>query len=193
MKTIFFALALSWTSLWFTPDQEGRRLFDSGKCAEAAKAFHDPMWQGAAWYRSGNFKLAAAAFARRETPEAFFNKGNALVMSGSYDAAVEAYGKALDARPGWEEAKENCDLAMARAKLREQKGGDFGDQQEGADKVVFDRNEKNPKGQDTEVAGEKAMNSEQMQALWLRKVTTKPADFLKAKFAWQYQEAGEGK
>jgi Ca-activated chloride channel family protein len=31
-----------------------------------------------------------------------------------------------------------------------------------------------------------------MQALWLRKVTTKPADFLKAKFAYQYQSGEKG-
>lgn len=187
MRPLVAILALSWTGLWFTPDQQGRRLFDRGQYAEAAKAFHDPMWQGAAWFRAGDFKQAATAFSRRETPEAFFNKGNALVMVGQYDAAIAAYDKALEKRPNWKEAEENRELAKARAKLTENTGGELGDQREGADQIVFDQNKENPQGQETEVAGEKAMSTEAMQSLWLRKVTTKPADFLRTKFAYQYQ------
>lgn len=36
------------------------------------------------------------------------------------------------------------------------------------------------------------MSTEAMQSLWLRRVTTKPADFLKAKFAFQYQAEQTG-
>src|SRR5262245_35776077 len=118
-------LAFSWIGLWFTPDQQGRRIFERGKFAEAAKTFHDPLWQGVAWYRAGDFKQAAAAFSRRETPEAYFNKGDALLMTGSYDAAIEAYTQALDKRPGWKEAEENRDLANARKKLTADKGGEL--------------------------------------------------------------------
>ena len=67
-------------------------------------------------------------------------------------------------------------------------GGDLGDQKLGADKIVFDKSQKN-EGQQTDVSGDAAASSEQMQALWLRRVQTRPADFLKAKFAWQL--AGE--
>ena len=60
----------------------------------------------------------------------------------------------------------------------------MGDQQLGADDLVFDKN-KPPGGQDTEVAGEQAVSNATVQALWLRNVQTRPADFLKAKFAYQ--------
>ena len=53
MKPLVAILALSWTGFWFTADQQGRWLFDRGKYAEAAEAFHDPMWQGTAWFRAG--------------------------------------------------------------------------------------------------------------------------------------------
>jgi Ca-activated chloride channel homolog len=192
MKPLVAILALSWTGFWFTADQQGRRLFDRGKYAEAAEAFHDLMWQGTAWFRAGDFKQAAAAFSRRETPEAFFNQGNALVMAGQYDAAIAAYSKALEKRPNWKDAEENRNLAKARAKLTENQGGDLGDQREGADKIVFDQSQKNPQGQEIEVAGDKTMSTEAMQSLWLRKVTTKPADFLKAKFAYQYEAEEKG-
>ncbi len=187
MRVTLAALACTWAGFWFTPDQQGSRLFDRREYAEAAHAFHDPMWQGTAWYRAGDFKQAAAAFSRRESPEAYFNKGNALLMSGNYEAAITAYDRALERRPDWKAAIENRELADARAKLTEAEGGDMGDQKIGADEIVFDQGKENPEGQDTEVAGGESVTEEAMQALWLRRVSTKPADFLKAKFAYQFQ------
>lgn len=187
MKAWLAAAAVAWAGLWFTPDQQGQRLFEAGDFKGAAEAFDDPMWQGAAWFRAGEFKKALAAFSRRETDVGFYNKGNALLMLGQYDDAADAYRQALDQRPGWKEARDNLELARARAKLTEAKGGDFGDQRLGADKVVFDKDKDNQAGQDTEVAGDEASSSLTMQSLWLRRVTTRPADFLKAKFAYQLQ------
>jgi Ca-activated chloride channel family protein len=60
----------------------------------------------------------------------------------------------------------------------------MGDQKIGADDVVFDKNKK-PGGQDTQTDGEQPLSNSAMQALWLRRVQTKPADFLRSKFAYQ--------
>ena len=182
----------AWSKLWFTPDQQGQRLFKRGEFVAAAQAFHDPMWQGAAWYRAGEFEKAAQAFARRDSAEAHFNQGNAWLMRGKYETAVACYDRALAKRPDWKEAIENRNLAAARAKMVEQKGGDLGDQKLGADKIVFDKNKKN-EGQDTDVTGGKALSDQEIQALWLRRVQTKPADFLKAKFAYQEAMQQEGR
>jgi Ca-activated chloride channel family protein len=176
-------------SWFFTPDQLGHRLFAKGDYQAAAVTFVDAQWQGLSWFRAGDFKRAEQAFSRGSSPEAFFNRGNALVMLGKYAAAAEQFTKALEARPGWSEAEENRTLAELRAKMTEQKGGDMGDQQIGADKIVFEpgKGKKNPEGQDTEVSGDQALDDKSMQALWLRNVQTKPSDFLRAKFS--YQEA----
>lgn len=176
---------------FLTPDQQGQRHFQRGEFAPAAKAFHDPMWQGTAWYRAGEFEKAAQAFARRDTAEAYFNQGNAWLMHGKYDTAITCYDQALEKRPGWKEATENRALASARMKMTEAPGGDLGDQKLGADKIVFDKKAKN-EGQDTEVAGGKALSDQEMQALWLRRVQTRPADFLKAKFSYQQAARAEG-
>lgn len=189
MKPAYLLLAFTWVGLWFSPDQQGRRLFEQAKYEQAAEAFVDPMWKGVAWYRAGEFKKAAEAFARLSTPEARYNLGDAQVMLGQYEKAVASYELALQDRPNWQEAQENVELAIARAKLVEQKGGDFGDQRIGADEVVFDRDKKD-EGQPTEIAGEKATSDAAVQAIWLRQVQTKPANFLKAKFAYQQAQAG---
>jgi Ca-activated chloride channel family protein len=184
MKEFVMLVAAIWAGLWFTPDQQGRRHFERGEFAEAAVAFRNPVWQGAAWYRAGEFEKAAQAFSRRDTAEAHYNQGNAWLMRGKYEAATAWYDRALEKRPGWKEADENRNLAVARAKMTEVKGGDMGEQLIGADKIVFDNKAKN-EGQDTEIAGGKALSDQEMQALWLRRVQTRPADFLKAKFAYQ--------
>lgn len=176
---------------FLTPDQQGQRHFQRGEFAPAAKAFHDPMWQGTAWYRAGEFEKAAQSFARRDTAEAYFNQGNAWLMHGKYDTAITCYDQSLEKRPGWKEATENRALASARMKMTEAPGGDLGDQKLGADKIVFDKKAKN-EGQDTEVAGGKALSDQEMQALWLRRVQTRPADFLKAKFSYQQAARAEG-
>ena len=86
--------------------------------------------------------------------------------------------------PELEDARINREIAIARAKLVEKKGGDMGDQKIGADEIVFDKN-KQSGGQDTETEGSQPLSDSEMQALWLRHVQTKPADLLKAKFAYQ--------
>ena len=43
-----------------------------------------------------------------------------------------------------------------------------------------------------EVAGGDPLSDDQLRALWLRRVQTKPADFLRAKFAYQLQEREGG-
>jgi Ca-activated chloride channel family protein len=191
MNTCLFLAVFTWAGLWFTPDQQAARLFQRGEFAAAARAFRDPLWQGAAWFRAGEFAKAAEAFARRDTAAAHYNRGNAELMLGKYDLALASYDRALAKHPGWAEAAENRALAVARAAAVKLTGGDLGDQQIGSDKIVFDKNAKSG-GQETEVAGGAALNDAQIQALWLRRVQTRPADFLKAKFEYQQATRAEG-
>jgi Ca-activated chloride channel family protein len=191
MKNFFVIAAFSWAGLWFTADQKGAHLFEKGEHKEAAKVFENPMWQGVALYRAGEFEDAAQAFARIDSADGNYNQGNAWLMHGAYDAAIKSYERALEKRPDWSEAAENRDLAIARAKMTEITGGDLGDQTLGADKVVFDKDATN-EGQETQISGDQAATSTDIQAMWLRRVQTKPADFLKAKFEFQHGRTGEG-
>jgi Ca-activated chloride channel family protein len=179
-----------WTGLWLTPDQQGQRLFQRGEFSRAAQTFNDPMWQGTAWYRAGEFEKAAQAFARLDTAEARFNQGNAWLLRGQYETAITWYERALEQRPEWQEAIENRALAGARAKLTERKGGEMGDQKIGADEIVFNQNSKEG-GQDTELEGGEALTDQQIQALWLRRVQTRPSDFLRARFSFQLAREAE--
>lgn len=191
MRFAIACMALTLTSFWFTPDQQAHRLFRSREFAAAAETFEDPQWAGVSWYRAGEFEKAAQAFSLRSTAEAGFNEGNCWIMLGKYETAVECFDRALAERPDWREAFENRELAIARAKQVERTGGDMGDQKLGADDVVFDPN-KEPGGEETQVAGEEPMSDAAIQAMWLRRVQTKPADFLRSKFAYQQSLEAEG-
>lgn len=176
--------------LWATPEQRADRLFRDGKYADAAKRTGDPRRQGAAFYRAGNFKQAAVAFARDGTAEGAYDRGNALVMQGKYADAVKSYDRALVLRPGWNDAAENRAVAVVRRDRMNFKGGDSGDNEK-ADDVVFEKGKKSA-GDEVQVAGGEKLSDEQLQAMWLRRVQTKPADFLRAKFAFQLQQPEGG-
>lgn len=182
------ALTLVAATFWFTADQQGQRAFREGRYKDAAEHFADPMWKGTALYRAGEFKEAQSVFARLDDAEAHYNRGNCFVFLGKYDDAMASYDRALARRPGWREAEENRAIAKTRAERTKQEGGDLGDQKLGADEIKFDK--KKPGGHETQVSGDQTSDPKSMQALWLRRVQTKPADFLKAKFAYQL-EAGE--
>lgn len=121
------------------------------------------------------------------------DQGNAWLMHGKYDAAMESYDRALGFRPGWKDAEENKALALARQQLM-QKAGE--DRQESAeaykpDQIVFDQKGNDKKGQPLEM-NDKTMSDEQLRATWLRRVQTTPGDFLRAKFAYQLQAVQKG-
>ncbi len=177
-------MMFSWTDFWWTADQQGQQLMDRGEYQQAAEVFQDPMRQGAAWFRAGEFEKAEQSFARVGTAEAEFNRGNCLVLRGKYADAIARYDRALELKPDFESAQINREIAQIRAERMEQKGGDMGDQKIGADEIRFDKKE-NQDGQDTELQKEQQVPGEQMQAMWLKRVQTKPADFLRAKFSYQ--------
>lgn len=177
---------IGWANLVATPDQRGRRLMHEGRYAEAAAVFENPMWRGVAMVKAGDFKSAEQAFGGLDTADAAYDQGNALVMLGKYDDAIRRYDRALVLRPGWADAEANRTLARLRAERVKQVGGNTGIQDQKADEVVYDRNKKSRDGMDTQVTSQ--MADPAIRDLWLKRVQTRPADFLKARFLYQLQE-----
>jgi Ca-activated chloride channel family protein len=179
-----------WRDLWRTPDQQAQRLFDAGDYAAAATRFTDPMRIGVAWYRAGEFERAAAAFGQLTSVEGHFNRANALLFQGEYEAAIATYDQALAQRPGWAPAVDNRAIALARqerlAPPDDDAGGTGG--MLGADEIVFDTSGRvqDARGEQTTEGGT-GFSDAAMREMWLRRVETRPADFLRARFASQLQ------
>ena len=101
------AQAMSFTDLWLRPDQQGLRLLQQNKPLLAVEHFSDPLWQGVALYRAGDYAGAARRFAEVNSASAHYNRGNALAMNGELEAAIDAWEQALELQPELEAAAQN--------------------------------------------------------------------------------------
>lgn len=175
-----------------TPDQEAYSLYSKSEYTLAAKTFADPYWTAIALYRDGQFKAAANLFAGFDTADGAFNHGNALLFQGNYAQATKRYERALELRPGWNDAEINRAIAMARAAALNFEGANMTDGKIGADDYVIN-NEPSSNQSDndqTEVVENSELSESALRAVWLRQVQTNPADFLRSKFSYQLQQGG---
>lgn len=183
---------LRFADLWLTPDQQGRYHLEREDFATAAQRFGEPLWKGIAFYRAGDYDAAIDWLARVQSPEGYYNLGNAFARIGAYSEAVESYDLALELRPDWSEAQENRDLVASLIPPPEQ-------EEEGAappqgepsfdpDEVRLD--DKGEQGQVGEVEMQ-MLSDEQIAEMWMRRLQTSPADFLRIKFALQAEEGSE--
>src|SRR5690606_23557343 len=114
------ASALEFDDLWLRPDQQGQRLLDAQRPAQAAERFQDPRWQGIALYRAGDYAAAAERFAKGDGAADHYNRGNALARSEQLEAALEAYEQALERQPDLEPAQRNKALVEELLRQRQQ-------------------------------------------------------------------------
>lgn len=182
-------MALEWTDIWLTADQQGQRFMDKGEYQQAAGKFTTPESIGAALFLAGDFAGAASVLGRSGSAEAHYNRGNAHIMLGEYDAAINAYESALSKRPNWPEAEQNLKIATLRKQALAPPEDDFGGTggQLEADEFVFDDTGRVNKSSSEQVidAADQQLSEDAMRAMWLRKVETRPADFLAARFNYQ--------
>lgn len=104
------AMAMDFADLWWRNDQQGQRLLEAGRPAEAAQRFSDPQWRGLAHYLAGDYAAAAEAFAQGDDAAAHYNRGNALARGGELAGALDAYEQALHEDPQLEAARHNREL-----------------------------------------------------------------------------------
>jgi Ca-activated chloride channel homolog len=101
-----------WSKLWYTPDQRGERLLQSGHPKEAAQTFSDPHRQAYAHLQAGEYQEAAETLKPLKDAEALYNKGNAFAHNGQLQEALEAYNAALAKNPKHHDAQHNRDVVQ---------------------------------------------------------------------------------
>jgi Ca-activated chloride channel family protein len=181
-----------WIDLWQTQEQQAQELMRAGNYQAAAQRAVEPLRRGNALYRGKDFEAAQTVFAGIATAEGRFNLGNTLVLLGRYDEAIKAYSEALALRRDWTPAKDNLLVARLRAERMQTEGGEMTGGQLQADEIVFEESGSDKASKPIEMTGGEPLSDEQLRLLWLRKVQTRPADFLRAKFAYQYVIQGRG-
>ncbi|RSL14614.1 Ca-activated chloride channel family protein [Edaphobacter aggregans] len=174
----------SWIDLWMTHDQQGCYYFERGDYQKAAEKFEDPLWRGLALARAGDYESALNAFALSDSPEAWYNQGNALAHTGKYPEAIQAYQQALARRHPWPEAQENLTLVQSLIPKAKNKDKDK-DQQETAPDLPPDQMKFDEKGQKGKKTQQVKLDPKKMADIWMRNIQTSPAEFLRRRFAIQ--------
>lgn len=125
------AQAFEWQDLWWRADQQAAAQFAKGEPGKHEALLErlgpDSPWRALLLYRGGRFAEAAARFAASDTADAHYNRGNALALDGRLEAALAAYGAALERSPSMRDALFNRALvreALAKRRAEAQRGGD---------------------------------------------------------------------
>jgi Ca-activated chloride channel family protein len=163
--------------MWLTADQQGRIAFEHGDYAAASGLFRDPMWKGVALYRATRYQDALDAFANVDTPESWYNQGNALLHLGEFEDAISAYNRALKGRSDWPDATAN--LVIAQRLLKQEQDKEQEQQQdpnEKPDSVQFDNKGKKGKAGEIDVV-------QQTSETWMKNIQVSPADLMARKFS----------
>ncbi|HEY5623209.1 MAG TPA: VWA domain-containing protein [Gammaproteobacteria bacterium] len=118
------AQELAWADLWQTRDQQGQTAFDSEEHTRAGELFEDAEWRAAAQFRAEQFAESAATLDGIDTPDANYNRGNALAGDGQIGPAIEAYERALELDPGHEDARYNRELLLQQPQQNQSQSGE---------------------------------------------------------------------
>ena len=126
------AQAFTFDDLWLRGDQQGQRLLEAQRPADAAQRFTNPRWEAYAHYLAGDYATAAELFAKGDTAADHYNRGNALAHSEQLEEAIEAYDQALDLQPGLEAARQNRVIveALLRQRRHQEQADDAQQEQE---------------------------------------------------------------
>jgi Ca-activated chloride channel homolog len=99
-----------WREMFLTGNQRGYQAWLEQDYLEAEREFSDPSWRGSSLYRQGRYEEAVNAFARDDSAQGHYNRGNALAKSGQLEEARKAYQTALDIQPDFPQAQHNLDV-----------------------------------------------------------------------------------
>lgn len=120
VAALVFYSANASAGFFLNDNQEGLRAFNQGDYAAAASSFKDSKWQGAAYYRAGDYQKALAAYQKGNGIEDLYNQGNALAKGGKIDQAIAKYEEVLKQNPKHEDAKFNLEYLKKQQQNQQQ-------------------------------------------------------------------------
>jgi len=156
--------AMDWTTLWLNQDQQGQRLLQQDRYADAAKTFDDPQWKAAAAYQAGDYQQASRLLQGVDTAEGHYNRGNALAKMGKLDEAIAAYDACLKLQHDHADAKHNKKLLEDQKKQQQQskdKQQDSKDDKQGEQKKQGDEQGKQSSQDGKKQASQEGKQGEQ--------------------------------
>jgi len=197
------AEASVWQDLWKNRNHQAREKLEDGDAAEAAALFEDPTWRAVAQYRAGDYDGSAAGFRGRaeEAPavaeaDGFYNLGNALARSGEFEAAIDAYERALEIDPQSEDAAWNRDQVKEFLKQQEnaqsgEKGNQESPSESGGESEQAEGDSQSEQQGEEGASGEPGDESEESSARGEDEMSQEDLDALQQELDRAAQEANE--
>ena len=122
---------------------------------KAANLFEQPDWKGIAHYRAGDYEQAEQNFSEIDSPEAHYNRGNALAKLGKYPEAMASYQAALTQQADHGDAQHN--LEVLKKFLEDQQSQPFqGSESQSSDGSSEDNQQTGKKGSQDQQSQEQA-------------------------------------
>lgn len=147
------AFEFNWQDLWQTKQQQAQTAYQQQDYASARQKFSQPLWQGNAAYRAGDYAAAADLYRQDSSAVGQFNLGNSLAQQQQYAEALAAYQQALKQQPDFTKAEQNARL-MEKLLTEQQDnqqqpsdGQQQGEQQSGEQKDQQSQSEQQQSGQ----------------------------------------------
>lgn len=145
--------AFGWDDLWKNKNQQAYEQLQQQNAEEAAKNFSDPQWKASAQYRAGDYENAAQNFARFDTADAHYNRGNALAKAGKLPESVKAYDEALKKQPDMEDARKN--RAVVEELIKQQQEQQEQNQEQNSDQQNKDQQDQQDESKQEQSSGDK--------------------------------------
>lgn len=147
------AFEFTWQDLWQTKQQQAQTAYQQQDYASARQKFSQPLWQGNAAYRAGDYAAAADHYRQDNSAAGQFNLGNSLAQQQQYAEALAAYQQALKQQPDFTKAEQNASLMeklLAEQQDKQQQPSDGqqqGEQQSGEQQDQQSQSEQQQSGQ----------------------------------------------
>jgi len=91
--------AKEWNLFLNHPEQLAFEAYQRGDFQTAYELSANPLLQGSAYYRNGQYQQALEIYARDDSAQSIYNLGNTLAQQHRFPEAVAAYQKALELNP----------------------------------------------------------------------------------------------
>ncbi len=153
------APAFSWQDLWQSKTAQAKQAYDNGDYNKARQQFNDPLWQGNAAYRAGDYAAAADLFSKDHSAPGQFNLGNSLALQQQYQQALAAYQQAQQQQPNLPGVKENIELMQKMLEQQEQQQSEQNKPQDGDPQQNED-----PQNSDQQNADQQNQQQDQQQS-----------------------------
>ncbi len=131
----FPARAFEWSNLFMNKAQQGQAALEDKQYDAAIGKFDDSYRRGVAEYKAGKYEEAEKSFQAADRPEvaeqAQYNLGNAQLMGGKAQEAIDTYEKVLKENPDHKDAAHNLEIAKKLLEQQQQQGGQQDQKQDG--------------------------------------------------------------